>query len=273
MMTDPIAGRRSSVVGGVGRIVADAAPPVIAIALGLILWEAFTRVAHIPEYLLPPPSAVFGTLTQLSGFLISEAMVTVQESLLGLLMGAVLGVALGVLMTHSRFAERAIYPIAVAIRSTPFIAIAPVFIIWFGFTIFPKAIVAMLATFFPMLVNTITGLRSVDPEALEFFQSVNASTREIFWHLRAPGALPHLFAALRLSVSLCLIGAIVGELAGAQHGLGYVIGTASQNLRTSTVFSGMIVLGVIGIVLSEIVSLAEGRVLYWHPSQRSQPTR
>jgi NitT/TauT family transport system permease protein len=272
-MNAPVVGRRSSAAAVIGRIVADASPPVVALVVAVVVWESFTRMTRIPDYLLPAPSAVIGTLTQLFGFLMSEAAVTVEESLLGLVMGVVLGVSLGVLMTHSRFAERAIYPIAVAVRSTPFVAIAPVFIIWFGFTIFPKAIVAMLATFFPMLVNTITGLRSLDPAALEFFQSVDASGREIFWHLRLPGALPHFFAALRLSVSLCLIGAIVGELAGAQHGLGYVIGTASQNLRTSTVFSGMLVLAVIGITLSEIVSFAEGRVLYWHESQRSQPTR
>ena len=111
-----------------------------------------------------------------------------------------------VVMTHSRFAEQALYPIIISIRSTPIIALAPVFIIWFGFTIMPKAIVAALATFYPMLVNCITGMRSVEPTTLEFFQSVHASRSEIFWKLRVPNTQPYFFAALRLKQPVVAIG-------------------------------------------------------------------
>ncbi len=267
----------------VWRSAGDAAPPLIALAIALALWEAVVDALRLPLYLLPPPSAVAGTLVQLlgTGFqpalhvgeaptgLLYDAAVTLQEAMLGLLMGTVIGLALGILMAHSRFAEDAIYPIVVTIRSTPFIAVAPIFIIWFGFSIMPKAIVAALATFYPMLVNSITGMRSVEPTSLEFFQSVHASKREIFWHLRVPNTLPYFFAALRLCVSLALIGAIVGELVGARDGLGRTIEQSAIVLRTPEVFSGVIVLTVIGIVLTELVSLIQGRVLYWHESERA----
>jgi NitT/TauT family transport system permease protein len=174
-----------------------------------------------------------------------------------------------VIMVHSRFAEQTLYPIIVTIRSTPMIAIAPIFIIWFGFTIMPKAIVAALATFYPMLVNCITGMRSVEPTTLEFFQSLRASRSEVFWHLRVPNTLPYFFAALRLDVSLALIGAIVGELVGAREGLGHLMTAAAVTLRTTEVFSGVIILTGIGLVLTELVTFVGSRVLYWHETERT----
>lgn len=259
-----------------------AAPPLIAIALMLVAWEAIVRALSVPVYLLPAPSAVFGTLVTLlaAGWaeplyvggtpagVLRDAYITLAEALIGLAIGTALGLALGVFMAHSRFAEQAIYPVVSAIRATPIIAIAPIFIIWFGFGIAPKAAVAALATFFPMMVNAIVGMRSIDTTTLEFFQSVRASTREIFWHLRVPNTLPYFFAALRLSVSLALIGAMVGELVGSREGLGHMITGMAMQLRMPEVFSAVIVLAVIGIALTELVSLLQSRFLYWHESER-----
>ncbi|MBM4434928.1 MAG: ABC transporter permease [Chloroflexi bacterium] len=266
-----------------GRAAEGFAPPVIAIAAALALWEAVVQLLRIPPYLLPAPSVVLGTLGQLLGAgwveplrvggapasVLRDASITVAEALIGLAAGTAIGVALGTLMAHSRFAEQAIYPVVAAIRATPIISIAPIFIIWFGFGMAPKAALAALATFFPIMVNCVTGMRSVDPQALEFFRSVHASTREIFWHLRVPNTLPYFFAGLRLSVSLALIGATVGELLGASEGLGFMITQTAINLLTTHVFSGVIVLAALGIVLTEIVSLIQGRVLYWHESERA----
>jgi NitT/TauT family transport system permease protein len=262
---------------------AEISPPLVAIAIALVLWEAAVRVFRVPEYLLPAPSAVAGTLFTLLGAgwqeplyvggspsgVIRDAYITLLEALAGLAIGTGVGISLGIIMAHSRFAEQAIYPVVSAIRATPIIAIAPIFIIWFGFGIAPKAAVAALATFFPMLVNSITGMRTVDPMTLEFFRSVHSSTREIFWHLRVPNTLPYFFAALRLSVSLALIGAIVGELVGSREGLGFMITQTAIRLRTTDVFSGVIVLAVIGIMLTELVSFLQGRFLYWHESERT----
>lgn len=259
-----------------------AAPPLIAIALMLVVWEAVVRALSVPVYLLPAPSIVFGTLATLlaAGWteplfvggtpagVLRDAYITVAEALLGLAIGTALGLGLGVLMAHSRFAEQAIYPVVSAIRATPIIAIAPIFIIWFGFGIAPKAAVAALATFFPMMVNAITGMRSIDPTTHEFFKSVRASTREIFWYLRVPNTLPYFFAALRLSVSLALIGAMVGELVGSREGLGHMITHMAIQLRMPEVFSGVIVLAVLGIALTQIVTVLQSRFLYWHESER-----
>ena len=265
------------------RLAGDALPPIIALCLALAAWEALVDLLNIPVYLLPAPSAVVGTFWRLlsAGFvpptyvgaaaqgILYDTYITVAEAMVGLAIGTAVGLAIAVIMTQSRFAEQALYPIIIAIRSTPTIAIAPVFIIWFGFTLMPKAIVAALATFYPVLVNSITGMRSVDPTTLEFFQSVNASPREIFWHLRVPNTLPYFFAALRLNVSLSLIGAIVGELVGARDGVGHMITEAAITLRTADVFSGVVILTLVGVILTELVSFVQARVLYWHAAERT----
>jgi NitT/TauT family transport system permease protein len=265
------------------RLANDALPPLIALTFAIVTWEAVCRLLNIPIYLLPAPSAVVDTLWQLlsAGFvpptyvgapaqgILYDAYVTLSEAVVGMAIGTTVGLLFAVVMTHSRFAEQALYPIIISIRSTPTIAIAPIFIIWFGFTIMPKAIVAALATFYPVLVNCITGMRAVDPTALEFFQSVHASRWEIFLRLRLPNTLPYFFTAMRLNVSLSLIGAIVGELVGARDGVGHMITAAAVTLRTTEVFSGVIVLTVIGLVLTELVTFVQSRVLYWHETERA----
>jgi NitT/TauT family transport system permease protein len=264
------------------RALAGAAPPLIALAIAIVVWEGVVAVVRLPVYLLPAPSAIIGTLWSLlqAGFvppqhlgapaegILYHAYITFVEAGVGLVIGTMVGLALAVVMVHSRLAEQTLYPIIVTIRSTPMIAIAPIFIIWFGFTIMPKAIVAALATFYPMLVNCITGMRSVEPTTLEFFQSVHASKSEVFWHLRVPNTMPYFFAALRLNVSLALIGAIVGELVGAREGLGHMMTAAAVTLRTTEVFSGVIFLTAIGLVLTELVTFVGSRLLYWHETER-----
>jgi NitT/TauT family transport system permease protein len=265
------------------RLIAKVAPPFVAIALALAVWEVAVRVFAIPVYLLPSPSASAATFFALlsAGWtepsfvggaptgLLRDAYITLLEAVIGLAVGTIVGVTLGVLMAMFRFAEQSLYPVASAVRATPIIAIAPIFIIWFGVDVAPKAAVAALATFFPILVNVITGLRSIDPSALELLRSLNASKREILWRLRIPSALPHFFAAMRLAVSLSLIGATVGELVGSREGLGHMITLAAIQLRTTEVFSGVVMLAGMGIVLTEIVAIVQSRVLYWHESERT----
>jgi NitT/TauT family transport system permease protein len=275
----PVFVRRSR-LRGVGE---NVLPPLVQLALALAAWEGLVRLLNIPIYLLPAPSDVAGTLWRLlsAGFvpptyvgapaegILYDTYVTFSEALVGLAIGTFAGLALAVVMTHSRFAEQALYPIVISIRSTPIIAVAPVFIIWFGFTIMPKAIVAALATFYPVLVNCITGMRAIDPATLDFFESVHASRSEIFWKLRVPNTLPYFFAALRLNVSLSLIGAIVGELVGARDGVGHMMTAAAVTLRTTEVFSGVVILTALGVVLTELVTFAQRRVLFWHETERA----
>jgi len=263
-------GGGSSPLNWLRGVVAEIVPPGIALIVILVGWEAVVRLANVPIYLLPAPSAMFVKFLAIHNSLLQDAGVTLLEALVGLAIGSTVGVALGTLVARSVFMERLVYPVAVTIRATPFIAIAPLFILWFGFTLMPKALVAALACFFPMLSNSIVGLRSVDATALEFFQSVRASPRQVFWRLRVPTALPYLFASLRLCVSMSLIGAVVGELVGARAGLGFIIDDAAQNLLTPTIFSAVALLTLMGVVLSELVVLVESRVLFWHESQRQR---
>jgi len=244
-------------------------PPLVLLAAIVVGLEVLVRALRLPSYLLPAPSAVAAELASSPDYYLANARVTLVEAVGGLALGSVIGFGLGALMARSVFAERVLMPLAVGVRVTPIIAIAPIFIIWFGFTIWPKLVVAALITFFPVLTNTVVGLRSVDARTLELLRSLHASEWEIFTRLRVPNALPYLFAALKVGVSLSLIGAVVGELVGAREGLGHVIDDASINLVTKTVFSAVVALTGMGIVLTEVASAVERRALFWHESQRS----
>jgi len=250
-----------------------AGPPLVVLAAVLLAWELLVRALRVPEYLLPPPTAIAAELFGSLDYYVPNAWVTFQEAIGGLALGSLIGFVLGVVMARSAFAERFLFPLAVGVRVTPIIAIAPIFIIWFGFTVWPKVVVAALITFFPVLTNTIVGLRSVDPCTLELMRSVHASELEILRKLRLPNALPYLMAAAKIGISLSLIGALVGEIVGAREGLGHVIDNASINLLTTTVFSAVIALTVMGVALTELANVVEHRVLFWHESHRTSAER
>jgi NitT/TauT family transport system permease protein len=189
-----------------------------------------------------------------------------MHSLAGFSLGTAVAISGATLMAQSRFLERSLFPLAVLVKVIPIVAVAPLFVIWFGFGSPPIVTTAALITFFPVLVNTLTGLKSVNPGALDFFRSVDASSKEIFLKLRAPSSLPYLFAAFRIAIPLSVIGAVVGELFGGDIGLGSVIFVAHHNLDTPTTFSAILVLAVMGISLTILPSYIERRVLFWHDS-------
>ena len=259
----PRAGRGSwSAARGIG-------PAVFGLVSFFVGWEVLVRVTNTPSFVVPAPSAIVPRLwIELPTYSV-EFLYTLAAAGIGLAIGTTVGVIGAVLMANWRILERSLFPLAVILKLVPFIAIAPLLRIWLGYELLPKIVLAALITFFPVLVNCITGMRSVDATTLEFFHSVHASKRDIFWHLRVPNTLPYFFAALRLNVSLSLIGAIVGELVGARDGLGHMIAEAAITLRTTDVFSGVIVLTVMGIVLTELVSFIQSRVLYWHETERA----
>ena len=245
-------------------------PPAVAVAVGLIFWEVWTRARDISILLVPPPSRVIDRFLDQPGFFLGEGMITLYEALLGLALGAAVAIAGAVLMAHSRLAERALFPLAILIKVTPVVAVAPLLVIWFGFGLWPKVCVAALISFFPFLVNAITGFRSVNPGAMEFVRSLQASPMQVFLKLRAPSALPYLFAALKVSLPLSLIGAVVAEWFSGDKGLGLAIFAANERLDTPTLFAAIAVLAVIGVVLNTIASLVERRVLFWHEAFREQ---
>lgn len=241
-------------------------PPAFALALLCIGWEIWTRLAGVPEYLVPAPSVVFARLFGDVPFFAMHGVITLAEALAGFALGSAVALIGATLMAHSRLIERSLYPLAILVKVTPVVAVAPLFVIWFGFGPVPKVLIAALITFFPVLVNGVTGFRSVDPGALDFLRSLRTSRRQIFFILRVPSSMPYLFAAFRVAIPLSVIGAVVGEWFSASKGLGSVIFIAHSNLDMPTLFAAIIVLSAMGIALTVLASLLERKILFWHES-------
>ena len=241
-------------------------PPVIALVTLAVVWEVWTRVGDVKPYILPGPLSILDRLFGDLGYFARHGAITLGEAMAGFALGAGVAGAGAALMAHSRFLERSLFPLAVLIKVTPIVAVAPLFVIWFGFGSFPKVLIAALITFFPVLVNTMMGLRSVSPEALDLFRSLDASRTDIFVKLRVPSSLPYLFVAFRIAIPLSVIGAVVGEWFTGDRGLGSVIIVAHNNLHMDTLFSAVLVLAFIGISLTILTGYVERRVLFWHDS-------
>lgn len=247
-------------------LVRAAAAPVLALAVLIGVWEAWVRLREVSEYLLPAPSAVLAALAGEPGRYAAAASETAAAAAGGLVIATGVAGLLAVAMAHSRAVERALYPPALLLKLTPIVAVYPLFTIWFGFGLWPKMLVAALITFFPTLVNAVVGLRSVDPAALDLLRSVDASPSQILVRLRIPSALPYLFAALRISVPLALIGAVVAEFLSGDGGMGQLILIANGDLDTATLFAAVAVLVTLGVLLTGLLAYSERRVLFWHAS-------
>ena len=241
----------------------------LALAGALVAaWEAWVRTRDVPTYLLPPPSAVARVLVEDPGRFAGAAAHSLQAGLGGLAIASVFAFGLAVVMAHSRALERVLYPPAVLLKVTPIVAVYPLLMIWFGFGIWPKMLIAALLTFFPMLVNAVIGLRSIDPQAHDFLRVLHASRWQVFWRLRLPSSLPYVFAALRISVPLSLIGAVVAEFLSGSSGMGQLILIANGDFDTASLFAASLVLAALGVSLTAVVSYLERRVLDWHESSR-----
>ena len=242
-------------------------PPLIAVALAGVAWEVWVRVDDVSPFVMPRPSAVAEALADDLGFFAREGLRTFWVSAGGLALGAGAALVLASLMAHSFWLERALLPIAIMVKVTPVVAVAPLFVIWFGFGWEPKVAIAALLTYFPVLINGIVGFRDVDPPALDYLRSVHASPLEVYRVLRVPSALPYLFAALKIAATLSLIGAVVAEFfASGQGGLGSVIAIENRELRLDRLFAAVVMLAVIGVLMNVALALLERAVLSWHPS-------
>jgi NitT/TauT family transport system permease protein len=184
----------------------------------------------------------------------------------GFVVGAGVAVVSAIFMAHSRFLEKSLLPLAVGVKATPIIAIAPLFVIWFGFGYTPKILIVALVVYFPVLVNAITGFRAISPIQKEFMQSIHASNWEVFLKLRLPYSLPYLFSAFKVSITLSVIGAVIGEWSGAEAGLGRMVLLTSINFQTVKLFASILYLALMGILLTIAVGLLERRLLFWHES-------
>lgn len=227
----------------------------------LCVWELVVHVFNIAPFILPAPSQIFVKLIGNYALLLSHGSVTLVEAIGGFLLGATAGITCAIAMARSRVIERMLYPLVISSQTFPKEALAPIFVIWFGFGLLPKVIIAGLISFFPVVVNTTRGLLSVDPLILDLMRSLSASHRQIFLKVRLPNAIPYLFAALKMCITLSVIGAVVGEFVGASAGLGHLIRLANSELATDLMFAALVALGLMGTSLFLLVDGLEKTAL------------
>ncbi len=237
-----------------------AAAPLAFGLLFLAAWQGIVVFAQIPEYLLPAPTAIAASVDR---SLAVQFMVTFVEALAGFVIASVLAFAVATMFVRYRALEDGLFPIAIAVKTTPIVAIAPLLVIWLGTGWWSKIVAAILICFFPVLVNTVKGLKAADLEYRELFETMGASRAQEFRKLRVPYCLPYLFSALKISSSLAVIGAIVGEFVGATQGLGYLIIISSAHLETATLFSAIFAAALAGIAMFYVIGFAERRVVFW----------
>ena len=237
----------------------------LSLAAGITLWALFTHILNLPAFILPGPGLVWSRfLTSLtSGQLARHSLTTLFEVLSGLLLGSLFATILGYLLAKSPALEKLIAPYLVASQSIPMVAIAPLLVIWFGPGIFSKILICALIVFFPVLINTVVGLREVPQDLSDLMRSLNATRSQTLWKLEVPAALPIFLGGLRVGATLSVIGAVVGELVGADRGLGFLINVGRGQYDTALVFVAVITLIVMAMVLYGIVLWIETQVLSW----------
>jgi NitT/TauT family transport system permease protein len=245
------------------RIARSLVPPLVAIAALLAAWEGYVHWRGDDQYAVVAPTAMVAALADDPGFYVRHGQTTLLEALCGLGLGGGIAFVAAALMSQFRVVERALMPLAVLVKVTPMVAVAPLLIVWLGFGLAPKVLIAAVISFFPILVNCITGFRAIDPHVHEVVRSVDASRAEVFFRLRLPQCLPHLFAALKICVTLSLIGALVSELQGSSRGLGNVITQAAMYLDMERMYAAIATLAVMGLALTGVVTFLEHRALRW----------
>ena len=244
----------------------------VAPAVGIVAlfggWELYVRLADVGPLTLPRPSSVVRHVVDNPGFYWDNGIVTVREAWWGFWLAFAAAVLVATLMAHSRFWERAAMPVIVLVQSTPVAVLVPVFLLWFGFSDWPKILTAALFAWVPFVANALTGLRAIDAETYEVLRSVDASRWEIYWRLRVPHSLPYLFAAARICIGLALVGAVVGEFFNSREGLGNAARVAQTRSLVDQLWGSVFVLALIGVGFVLLLTLVERRLLRWHTSQR-----
>jgi putative hydroxymethylpyrimidine transport system permease protein len=243
--------------------------PLALILLLLGLWELaaqwdwISNALNIQDFLVPAPSDIAKSLWEDRSLLSSNAWVTLKEVLLGFLIAAAAGVGFALLIHLSDTARRAVYPLLVASQTIPIVILAPILVVWFGFGLTPKLVIVALICFFPITVNTLDGLRSVDPEAIKMMRTLDASRWQVLRRLEAPSALPYAISGAKIAVAVAVIGAVFGEWAGANAGLGVLIRQDTAQLETARAFAATTLLATIAMALFALLAFAERRIVTW----------
>lgn len=242
--------------------------PVVFVIAVLFIWWLVTTLKWVKPFIIPSPGDTWAAFANNAAYLAQHTWVTTYETLVGFVIAVIVGLFVAVIMVYSRGLEQTLYPVILFAQVIPKIAIAPLFIVWLGFGMEPKILVAVLMAFFPVVISGLAGLRSVDPEILQLTSTMGAGSWRTFTKVRLPAALPELLSGLKVAATLAVTGAVVGEFVGANEGLGYVILQANGNLDTAMLFAALIIMSLMGVLLFAIIQIAEKFLIPWHASKR-----
>lgn len=247
-----------------------AMPPTLFFVAVTVVWQVALPVLRVPSIIIPSPYEIYEAFIVLRPLLVEHTVVTIIEIILGFAIGSAVGFAMGIGIAYSNVLESVLYPVAVTFKVIPIIAIAPLLTLWFGFDIWSKIAAAAIITFFPLVVGTATGFRSVDPSLMDLLRSLSATEYQSFFKVRLPWSLPYIFAALKIAITLSVIGAVVGEFVGTKKGLGQLILVATAYLETAQVFAVIVLLAVLGIILFASIITLERIVAPWASTVETQ---
>ena len=267
----PTAGRDSSApslpgrarAGQIRQRLVGLAIPAGAFVVVIVLWEISIGAFGVPIYLAPAPSDIVPAVEEHANSLRDGALTTIQEVIVGFVIAVVLAIPLAYVLATSRFLERALYPIIVFFQLIPKIAIAPLLLLWFGFGMSSKVVLVVVVCFFPLLVDSMTGFKALNPRLLFLTKSMGANALQTLWHVRLPAAMPFIFSGLKIAAVFATTAAIVGEMIGANSGLGYLLLRGSGNLNTPLVFAALATMSLIGILFSYGVAGLEWVLMPW----------
>jgi NitT/TauT family transport system permease protein len=239
--------------------------PVLGIFIAIfLLWEAGCRLFKVPDFVLPSPSIILDKIVSSWWLLLVNGLVTAQEIVIGFGMSVAVGIPLAVLVVYSRVFERVAFPFMVSLQTIPKVALAPILVMWLGYGILPKVMVAFLISFFPIVIAAVVGMRSTEKEMIYLVQSMGASELTTFLKIRLPRALPSIFGGLKIGMGQAVVGATVGEFIAAEQGLGYLQLISQVRLDTALLFAAVVVLSLLGVVLFNIVAWMERLALPWN---------
>lgn len=231
----------------------------------VVVWEMLARYYEIPGWILPTPSAIAEAMVEWRSELVGHTAVTFYETIVGFALSIAISIPLAVAVVYSPLLQNTIYPILLALQSTPKVAIAPLLALWIGFGPAPKIIVVFLVCFFPIIVATATGLTAVPASLMDLIRSLSATPVQTFIKIRFPTAMPHIFVGLKIAITFAVIGAVIGEFVGSENGLGYLILISTSQSRTPLAFGALVLLTIMSIVLYYGIALIERVAVPWAP--------
>jgi NitT/TauT family transport system permease protein len=246
--------------------------PAMTFIIAIALWELVCRLGLVPAYIVPAPSAIGLRLIETWPLLVEHTAVTAVEILLGFLIAVIIGILLAVAVVYIKPFEKSIYPWLVVSQAIPKVAIGPLIILWLGFGLAPKIMIAFLIAFFPVTIATVIGLRSVETESVYLLRSMGARRWKTFIYLNLPNALPSLFGGIKVAITLATVGAIVGEFIGADKGLGYVLIFANGTMDANLSFAVIVLISILAVVFYMLASVIEDFCIKWHVSKRHEFT-